>query len=193
MRCVLADEGDDPPATLTLTASAIWWNRSRIEEMAPILPPDHEPIPSGVEDLNDAAPKVGRAGVVLITLYQPPLPLVQPHPVVQAIKQPRQADDPPSEDYSSPVSYSLDRGVQTTSGAMPFNQHDWPIPPRRPSNAHLTMSSTNAALLFASTSSGDMPFNNHDWPPVPRRQTLHSSQMMFSTSDALLFGNSTAR
>src|SRR5689334_4105100 len=82
--------------------------------MAPILPPDHEPIPSGVEDLKAAAPKVVRVAAVSITLYQPSLQVVPPYPVVQAIEQPQQADDPPSEDYSSPVSYSLDRGVQTT-------------------------------------------------------------------------------
>jgi len=76
------------------------------------------------------------------------LQLVQPYPVVQAIEAPQQADDPPSEDYSSPVSYSLDRGVQTTSSPMPFNQYDWPVPQRRSSKAHLMMSSTNAALLF---------------------------------------------
>ena len=153
--------------------------------MAPILP-DHDPIPSGVQDLKDAAPKVARVGLLSITLYQPPLQVAPPYPVaVQAIEQPRQADDPPSDGYAAPVSYSRDRGVQSTSSDMPFNNHDWPVPRRLSSNAHLMMPSTNAALLFGSSSSSDMPPFNHNWP-MPRRQTgLHSSQMMFSTNAAL--------
>jgi hypothetical protein len=190
------------------------WSRRRIGDMAPILPPDHEPIPGLKEKIKDtlgsakdAAPKLARAGAVSIRLCPSVLQVVQPcldlvvqvmerpvvqameRPVMQAIQQPQQADDPPREDYSAPVSYSLDRGVQSTSSDMPFNGGDWPVPRSRPSNAHLMMSSTNAALLFGSSSSSGMPFNNYHWP-VPRRQTPHSSQMMFSTSNALLFGNS---
>ena len=170
------------PASGTIAALI---ESSKIGAVAPILPPDHKPIPTGFENLKHAAPKIVRTGVFSITLC-PTLPVIQPHPVVQAIEQPQQADDPPSKDYLPPVSYSLDRGVQTTSSEMPFNQHDWPVPQRRSSSVHLTMASTNAALLFGSTSSDGMPFNNGDWP-VPPHRTLHSSQMTFSTSDPVLF------
>ena len=104
---------------------------------------------------------------------------------MQAIEQPRQADDPPSDDYSAPVSYSRDRGVQSTSSDMPFNNHDWPVPRGLSSKVHLMMPSTNAALLFGSSSSSGMPPFTRDWP-MPRRHTgLHPSQMMFSTNAAL--------
>src|SRR5687767_15931811 len=98
--------------------------------MAPILPPDYEPIPDLTERIKDTAPTVIRLGVVTVTLYQP-VQVVPPYPAVQAVVQRKHADDPPSGDYLAPVSYSLDRGVQSSSSGVPFNNFDWPVPRRR--------------------------------------------------------------
>jgi hypothetical protein len=122
--------------------------RRKIAEMAPILPPDYEPIPDLTERIKDTAPTVIRLGVVTVTLYQP-VQIVPPYPVVLAVEPPKQADDPPSEDYSAPVSYSLDRGVQSSSSGVPFNNFDWPVASRRTTLHPSQMTfSTSAALLF---------------------------------------------
>ena len=60
----------------------------------------------------------------------------------------READDPPEEDRLAPESYLRDRGAQSTGAPMPFRNSDWPVPQRRPSIAHMAMSSTSHVLLF---------------------------------------------
>lgn len=181
--------------------------------MAPILPPDHKPLASPVEDVKDtvrdavndvkdAAPRVVRAslfsGVTALGVF-PQTAAIQPNPVVLAMQQPQQADDPPTEDYS-PRAYRVRPvgaiGSTSSSGAMPFrgNSDDTAaqaIRQRRMVNeawarVAQAMPSTNTALLYSTGSpSTDMPFNNFDWP-VPRRQALHPAHMMSSTSFALL-------
>jgi hypothetical protein len=130
-------------------------DRRKIEEMAPILPPDHKPIPTGIERVKEAAPAAVRSGVIALSVYQPVGEMIYPDPVVQAIKQPDDPDDPERADYSVPLSYMKERGVQSTSDAMPFNNFDWPVPQRRVGlHPSQMMFSTNAALLFGSSSTG---------------------------------------
>lgn len=108
-------------------------DRLTVEEVAPILPPGREPIPTGIDRVKEAAPKGVRAGGLAMSLYQPMVvgELTELDPVVQALKQPEHADDPSGEDYSAPLSWSKGRGVQSRSSAMPFTNFDWPVPQRR--------------------------------------------------------------
>ena len=127
--------------------------------MAPILPPDHKPLASPLDDRKNTA----HAVFTLITLSGiDPAVVIQSNLAIQAPPVVRQADDPPREEYSAPPSFLRDLGVQSTSGEpIPFNNSNWPVPQRRSSNVHLMMSSTNAALLF-----GDTPSTSLDWLPT---------------------------
>ena len=87
-------------------------------EVAPILPPDHEPIPTGVDRVKEAAPKVVRAGVLAVSLYQRATEAIQFDPVVQAFKQPEHADDPANEDYSVLRSWSKESGAGGSTGGI---------------------------------------------------------------------------
>ena len=111
--------------------------------------PDHQPVASPLGELTLPKLKV-RVGIPLaaITLSVPGLLPVQP--------QPQQPDDPPYENQA-PVPHRVQALRESTSSDMPFNNFDWPVPQRLSSNAHLMMSSTNAALLF-----GDAPSTSRD-------------------------------
>lgn len=128
--------------------------------MAPILPPDHKPLASPLDDRKNTFHAVCTLSATLSGMY--PAAVVQSNLAIQATPVVRQADDPPREDYSTPPSFLRDVGVQSTSGEpIPFNNSNWPVPQRRSSNVHLMMSTTNAALLF-----GDAPSTPLDWLPT---------------------------
>ncbi len=128
--------------------------------MAPILPPDHKPLASPLDDSKNTVHAAFTLSVTLSGMYSGAV--IQSNLAIQATPVVRQADDPPREDYSAPPSFLRDLGVQSTSGEpIPFNNSNWPVPQRRSSNVHLLMSSTNAALLF-----GDTPSTSLDWLPT---------------------------
>ena len=127
--------------------------------MAPILPPDHKPLASPLDDGRNTA----HAVFTLVTLSgMDPAAVIQSNLAIQVTPVVRQADDPPREDHSAPPSFLRDLGVQSTSGEpVPFNNSNWPVPQRRQSNVHLMMSSTSTALLF-----GVAPPTSLDWLPT---------------------------
>lgn len=118
--------------------------------MAPLLPPDHRPVPSPLDDTTKILGVAFQLAMVVRGMSVEPIPaiprdsIVQPSPVVLG----READDPPEEDRLAPESYLHDRGAQSTGARMPFSNFDWPVPQRRLSVAHMAMSSTSQALLF---------------------------------------------
>ena len=130
--------------------------------MAPLLPPDHKPLASPLDDMKITVPGALTLSVTVHGMCPATVQAIQSNLAIQPTPVVRQADDPPREDHSAPPSYLRDLGAQSTSGApIPFNNSNWPVLQRRSSNAHLMMSSTNAALLF-----GDTPATPLDWLPT---------------------------
>ncbi len=86
-----------------------------INEVAPLLPPDHRPLPSPLDDVKRMLP---RAALTLLTLSPTTVPNPNMDATVGTIQAGEQADDPPSEDYSRLASYLRDRGAASTSSDL---------------------------------------------------------------------------
>ena len=106
--------------------------------MAPLLPPDHKPLASPLDDMKNTVPDAAfTISVTLSGMCPAAVQAIQSNLAIQLTPVVRQADDPPRVDYSAPPSFLRDLGVQSTSGGpIPFNNSNWPVPQRRSSNAH---------------------------------------------------------